>query len=124
MQTTRLDVTGRAAQAIALALAFSMPLSFTLPAQAFEVTEAQKEACTPDAFRLCSAEIPDANRVAVCMDANVANLSPACRAVFQPVGARAETRPDTHRRVRKIMTSYEHRHRHVARDADGKWARD
>jgi hypothetical protein len=114
----------RTGRALTLALVFGVPLGFSLPARAFEATEAQKEACTPDAFRLCSAAIPDADRVAACMDANVANLSPACRAVFQPAGASAEAMPNARRRSRKIMTSYEHHHRHIVRDAAGRWTHD
>ena len=49
----------------------------------------------------CALRIPDASRVAACLDANVANLSPACRGAFAWRGARAEA---TH-----------HHHRHYAR---------
>ncbi|HEY1735778.1 MAG TPA: hypothetical protein VGG12_03950 [Methylovirgula sp.] len=59
--------------------------AFTLAASsavAFEPTQEQREACTPDAFRLCSNEIPDIPRVTACMEANKNNLSPACRVVF------------------------------------------
>jgi hypothetical protein len=51
-------------------------------AHAFEVTDQQREACEPDAFRLCSNEIPDIPRVTACMTANKARLSAPCRAVF------------------------------------------
>jgi hypothetical protein len=44
--------------------------------------EDQRRLCTPDAFRLCSAEIPDRARVIACMHRQRANLSPECRAVF------------------------------------------
>lgn len=117
----------RTAQALAFALAVSVPLGLTLPAQAFEVTEAQREACTPDAFRLCSAEIPDADRVAACMKANVRHLSAACRAAFGPAGAVAEATRGAHHHVRRIWTSYEHHHhhhRHFAREEEGRWARN
>jgi hypothetical protein len=70
-------------RASAFALLGSLALSFGCGAQTLEATDAQREACTPDAFRLCSAEIPDAGRVAACMGAHVDSLSPACRAVFQ-----------------------------------------
>ena len=108
-----------------LALTLGFGLSFIVEARAFETTEAQREACTPDAFRLCSAAIPDADRVAACMQANVANLSPPCKAVFQPVQPVAEV---TRRRVRKITTIYERRsaHHYYAREDERrrKWARD
>ena len=71
-----------AARGAGLALAVGLASSFSMSARAFEVSEAQKEACTPDAFRLCGAYIPDSDRVAACMQANVANLSPRARRSF------------------------------------------
>jgi hypothetical protein len=38
-----------------------------------------REICTPDAMRVCSEFIPDADRVRVCMLRRRAQLSPACR---------------------------------------------
>lgn len=51
-------------------------------AQAVEATYAQRMACTPDAFRLCSSYIPNADAVKTCMIANKAKLSAACLATF------------------------------------------
>jgi hypothetical protein len=51
-------------------------------AKAVEATYAQRMACTPDAFRLCSSHIPDADAVRICMIANKAKLSAACLATF------------------------------------------
>jgi hypothetical protein len=48
-----------------------------------------------DAFRLCSAEIPDIERVTACMIRNQAQLSPGCRVYFrssEPARERAVTR--------------------------------
>jgi hypothetical protein len=47
-------------------------------------TPEQEQACTGDAFRLCSAEIPDVARVTACMARNKSQLSPPCRAQFRP----------------------------------------
>ncbi|HLG79702.1 MAG TPA: hypothetical protein VKY22_01705 [Bradyrhizobium sp.] len=47
-------------------------------------TAEQQQACTPDAFRLCSSEIPDVDRVTACMVRNKSQLSPQCRAFFRP----------------------------------------
>jgi hypothetical protein len=47
-------------------------------------TPEQEQACTGDAFRLCSAEIPDVDRVTACMVRNRSQLSPPCRAQFRP----------------------------------------
>ena len=47
-------------------------------------TAEQQQACSPDAFRLCSSEIPDVDRVTACMIRNKSQLSPQCRAFFRP----------------------------------------
>ncbi|HEY1474795.1 MAG TPA: hypothetical protein VGF53_12000 [Pseudolabrys sp.] len=58
-----------------------------LPALAY--TQADADACTPDAFRLCQHVIPDAGRVTQCLVSNKPRLSPACKIVFsQPATAR------------------------------------
>ena len=46
-------------------------------------TMEQQMACTPDVWRLCSDQIPDANRIVACLRANTPSLSDACRAVFE-----------------------------------------
>ena len=40
------------------------------------------KACTPDVRRLCSAQIPDADRIVACLLRNTPQLSDRCRAVF------------------------------------------
>ena len=63
-----------------------------LPALAY--TQQDADACTPDAFRLCQAAIPDVNRVTHCLAENKRNLSPACKVVFsRPSTARANPAP-------------------------------
>jgi hypothetical protein len=64
---------------LATALAFAM-----LPGASRAYTPEQEQACTNDAFRLCSAEIPDVDRVTACMARNKSQLSPGCRAQFRP----------------------------------------
>jgi hypothetical protein len=64
-----------------LATALSVSIG---PAAGQAYTPEQEQACTGDAFRLCSAEIPDVGRVTACMVANKSQLSPACRAQFRP----------------------------------------
>jgi hypothetical protein len=49
-------------------------------------SDAARQACTPDAMRLCSDVIPDVARVTACMKANSSQLSPGCR-VFVRGGA-------------------------------------
>lgn len=45
-------------------------------------TEQQREACTPDVFRLCGQFIPDAEKIEACLRSAGPRLSPACRVVF------------------------------------------
>jgi hypothetical protein len=46
-------------------------------------TMEQQMACTPDVFRLCGAQIPDADRIVACLRYNTPQLSEPCRAVFE-----------------------------------------
>jgi hypothetical protein len=45
-------------------------------------TAEEQQASSGDAFQLCSAEIPDVDRV-TCMIRNKAQLSPGCRVFFR-----------------------------------------
>jgi hypothetical protein len=45
-------------------------------------TPEQKRACTPDVYRLCAGEIPNVRAITACLRRQKANLSDACRAVF------------------------------------------
>lgn len=47
-------------------------------------TEEQREACTPDAFRLCASAMPDESRVESCLRSAGPKLSAACHQVFYP----------------------------------------
>ncbi len=53
----------------------------------------EEQACTPDAFRLCSSEIPDEARITACMERQKASLSPACKVFFQTPGPTANRSP-------------------------------
>jgi hypothetical protein len=55
-----------------------------LPAASQGYTPEEQQACSDDAFRLCSAEIPDVDRVTLCMVRNKSQLSPGCRVFFRP----------------------------------------
>ncbi len=61
-----------------LALSLSMP-----PTMSHAYTADEQQACQPDAFRLCSSEIPDVDRVTACMVAKKSQLSPECRRFFR-----------------------------------------
>jgi hypothetical protein len=62
------------------ALVLFATIAVPLPALAY--TQEDADACTPDAFKLCQAAIPDADRVKDCLTQNKRNLSPACAGVM------------------------------------------
>ena len=61
---------------LALALATFSTSSFAVG------TPEQRAACTPDAFRLCSSEIPNIPKITACMMKHRADLSSGCRSVM------------------------------------------
>ena len=46
-------------------------------------TPEQRRACTPDVYRLCAGEIPNARAITACLRRQKGSLSPACAAVFE-----------------------------------------
>lgn len=44
---------------------------------------AQEAACSGDATRLCGEAIPDEQKIAACLRANRAKISPACQAMLK-----------------------------------------
>jgi hypothetical protein len=68
---------------LSLMLATALSVWFW-PAISQAYSPEQQQACTPDAMRLCSAYIPDVDRITVCMIQNKSQLSPECRAHFRP----------------------------------------
>jgi len=69
--------------AIALGLLGATMATPVRPATA----QTAREACTHDAFRLCSDAIPDVGKTKACLARNRASLSPACKAAFGGGGA-------------------------------------
>ena len=63
---------------LATALAVSM-----WPAASEAYTPEQQQACSDDAFRLCSADIPVVDRITACMIRKQDQLTPGCRAYFK-----------------------------------------
>jgi len=54
------------------------------PAPSFsQGTLEQRLACTPDVLRLCSAFIPNADEITICLGEKKAELSDACRTAFE-----------------------------------------
>ena len=64
-------------------LGFLLTLIAGGSAGAQQGTPEQRRACTPDVYRLCAGEIPNARAITVCLRRQKASLSPACAAVFE-----------------------------------------
>ncbi len=81
--------------AVSARLARFLPIAaaavFCATAALAQGTAEQREACTPDALRLCADTIPDVGRTSACMRAHKTELSPRCRAAFAPEAAPAPT---------------------------------
>jgi hypothetical protein len=75
----------RSSSVFAIAAAFTISFAFPTVGGAHGTDE--ERACTPDVFRLCSSEIPNVERITVCLSAKKASLSPACRQVFTPASS-------------------------------------
>lgn len=60
--------------------AFMLAVAAPLPAIAY--TQADIEACTPDAMRLCQQAFPSASRVVLCLVKNKRQLNAACTMAF------------------------------------------
>ncbi len=58
-------------------------LFYRLDGASAQGSDATRQACTPDAMRLCSDVIPDVARVTTCMKAKSSQLSEACRVAMR-----------------------------------------
>lgn len=65
----------------ALMLMVAAPVSL-VASTGFAYTLEAQQMCTSDAFRLCSADIPNIPKITACMVRHRADLSPGCRAVM------------------------------------------
>jgi hypothetical protein len=75
---------GRARRASMLGFLLTLLASGSASAQGTgQGTPEQRKACTPDVYRLCAGEIPNARAITACLRRQRANLSPACAAVFE-----------------------------------------
>ena len=66
----------------ALVLAFAVSVSALSSTSSFAFSAEAQQMCTGDAFRLCSSEIPNIDRITACMMKQRASLSSGCRAVM------------------------------------------
>ena len=55
-------------------------------------SEAQRAACTPNVYCLCSSEIPSVDRIVACLRIRKASLSTGCQAVFNAPTEQTVTR--------------------------------
>jgi hypothetical protein len=60
-------------------------LLYTETSASAQGTDQQRQACTPDVFRLCGAYMPDADRIAACLRGNGPQLSQRCHDVLFPL---------------------------------------
>ena len=65
----------------------------TVPSSVHAYTEEQRRLCSDDAMRLCSADIPDVERITACMQRQYAALSNGCKSVFKGEKVEASARP-------------------------------
>src|SRR5262249_7103998 len=68
--------------ALVAVLCLSVPFAAAEDATGHSGTNAEQRACRPDVFRLCSAAIPNQQRIVACLKSNREKLSVACRKVF------------------------------------------
>jgi hypothetical protein len=92
---------------IRLVCALALPAGIllgSLGAASAQGSDAAREACTPDAMRLCNEFIPDEARVKACMLSKRSQLSEACRLAMRG-------RPAERERIgREERHHYHHRH--------------
>jgi hypothetical protein len=79
-------------------LALPVGLIIGISSAGAQVSDEVRQACTPDAMRLCSEFIPDAGRVRTCMMHKVGQLSETCRSAMR--GGRRERGHVYYRHVR------------------------
>jgi hypothetical protein len=89
---------------IGAALVSAAALGVTLSHAAQAYTAEQEQACTNDAFRLCSSDIPDVERVTACMTRNKSRLSSPCRAQFEAEPGEASAQAGRPMNIRPTST--------------------
>jgi hypothetical protein len=70
------------ARQIGFALVFAASLSAVSSTSSFAFSAEAQSMCSGDAFRLCSAEIPNIPKITSCMISKRASLSTGCRTVL------------------------------------------
>ena len=75
-----------------LALGFAAIVSIVSTTSSFAFSSEAQQMCTGDAFRLCSAEIPNIPKITACMIKHRSDLSAGCRAVMDKTLAKGASR--------------------------------
>jgi hypothetical protein len=75
--------TKRVVLSLVLTIGYGIAVQNAAYAEEYRGTWEQQMACTPDVWRLCSDQIPDATRIVACLRQNTRQLSNNCRAVFE-----------------------------------------
>jgi hypothetical protein len=83
-----------AARGLKVSSKLAAALSFSIISSASDAyTPEQQQLCSNDAIRLCSADIPDVDRITACMTRQRNLLSPACKAFFPVNEAKKAKKP-------------------------------
>lgn len=84
---------------------------------AFAQTVDVRQACTPDAMRLCGEFIPDRAKITRCMMSKRSQISAPCRTAMRTEGQRRHKEARYHhRRVHYVHHVHHVRYRHHHRD--------
>jgi hypothetical protein len=78
------------ARRVGLVVALAFCVGALSVSSSFAFSPEAQQMCTGDAFRLCSAEIPDIPRITACMRKHRASLSAGCRQVMDRDDAAAK----------------------------------
>jgi hypothetical protein len=71
-----------AVRKVSFVLAFAVSISALSSTASFAFSAEAQQMCTGDAFRFCSAEIPNIPKITACMYKHRSELSSGCRAVM------------------------------------------
>jgi len=66
---------------IGFAITFAISV-FSMSTASYAYTQEQARMCTGDAFKFCSSDIPNIDKVTACMQHHKAELSPGCAALM------------------------------------------
>ena len=67
---------------IGFAVTFAISV-FSMSTASYAYTAEEQRLCMSDAFKFCSSEIPNIDKVTACLQKNKAELSPGCKSVRQ-----------------------------------------